>query len=54
VGREVILEYLGSSFTPEESERQVRTVVDWARYAELFDYNPETDQFFLPESVETT
>ena len=52
VGREVILEFLGSSFTPDESERQVRTVVDWARYAELFDYDPETDQFFLPESVE--
>ena len=53
VGREVILEFLGSSFPPEESERQVRTVVDWARYAELFDYDPETDQFFLPEVVET-
>ena len=54
VGRERILEYLGSSFTPEESERQVRTIVDWARYAELFDYDPETDQFFLPEAAETT
>jgi len=53
VGREVILEFLGSSFAPEESERQVRTVVDWARYAELFDYDPETDQFFLPEMAET-
>lgn len=49
VGREVILEFLGSSFPPDESERQVGTVVDWARYAELFDYDPETDQFFLPE-----
>src|SRR5688572_1267502 len=53
VGREVILEFLGSSFAPEESERQIRTVVDWARYAELFDYDPETDQFFLPEMAET-
>ena len=53
VGREVILEFLGSSFTPEESERQVHAIVDWARYAELFDYNPETDQFFLPEKAET-
>jgi NitT/TauT family transport system ATP-binding protein len=52
VGREVILEFLGSSFTPEESERQVLAIVDWARYAELFDYNPETDQFFLPEKAE--
>lgn len=53
VGREVILEFLGSSFSPEESERQVRTVVDWARYAELFDYAPDPDQFFIPEITET-
>lgn len=52
VGREVILEFLGSSFSPDESERQVGTAVDWARYAELFDYDPETDQFFLPEIAE--
>ena len=53
VGREVILEFLGSSFTPDESERQVLAIVDWVRYAELFDYDPETDQFFLPEKAET-
>jgi NitT/TauT family transport system ATP-binding protein len=53
IGREVILEFLGSSFTPEESERQLRTVVDWARYAELFDYDSDSDQFFLPEIAET-
>jgi len=53
VGREVILEFLGSSFTPDESERQLLAIVDWARYAELFDYNPETAQFFLPETAET-
>jgi NitT/TauT family transport system ATP-binding protein len=52
IGREVILEFLGSSFTPDESERQVLAIVDWARYAELFDYDPETDQFFLPEKAE--
>jgi len=53
VGREVILEFLGSSFTPDESERQVLAIVDWARYAELFDYDPDSDQFFLPEIAET-
>ena len=54
VDRETILEFLGSCFAPEESERQVRTMVDWARYAELFDYDPDTDQFFLPETPETS
>ena len=53
VGREVILEFLESSFTPEEAERQVLAIVDWARYAELFDYDPDTDQFFLPETAES-
>jgi NitT/TauT family transport system ATP-binding protein len=54
VGRERILDYLGSSFVPEESERQIGTIIDWARYAELFDYDPDSDEFFLPEGAETT
>ena len=53
VGREHILEYLAFSFPPQDSERQLNTVVDWSRYAELFDYDPETDQFFIPETAET-
>ena len=54
IGREMILEYLEYSFSPEESEKQLNTVVDWARYAELFDYDPDADEFFLPEeAVET-
>ena len=53
VGREKILEFLKYSFSPEESEKQINTVVDWARYAELFDYDPDADEFFLPEAVET-
>jgi NitT/TauT family transport system ATP-binding protein len=53
IGRERILELLEYSFSPAESERQLKTVVDWARYAELFDYDPDADEFFLPESAET-
>ena len=53
IGRERILESMDYSFSPEESEKQLTTVVDWARYAELFDYDPETDEFFLPEAAET-
>ena len=53
IGRERILKFLEYSFTPEESEQQLNTAVDWARYAELFDYNPDTDEFFLPETAET-
>ncbi len=53
IGREVVLEFLNSSFSPEESESQAKTVIDWARYAELFDYDPDRDQFFLPETAES-
>jgi NitT/TauT family transport system ATP-binding protein len=53
IGRERILEFLQYSFSPQESQRQLDTVVDWARYAELFDYDPDADEFFLPETAET-
>lgn len=53
IGRERILKFLKHSFSQSEAERQLNTVVDWARYAELFDYDPDTDEFFLPEPAET-
>ena len=53
LGRERILDILQHSFSPEESEKQVSTVVDWARYAELFDYDHDADEFFLPEAAES-
>ena len=54
VGRERILEFLEYSFTAGESERQLHTAIDWARYAELFDYDPDADEYFLPETAETS
>ena len=53
IGRERILKFLEYAFTPAESERQLNTVVDWGRYAELFDYDHDADEFFLPETAET-
>ena len=53
IGRERILKFLEHSFSQTEAERQLNTVVDWARYAELFDYDQGTDEFFLPEAAET-
>src|SRR5712692_8072353 len=40
IGRERILKFLEFTFIPEESERQLSIVVEWARFAELFDYDP--------------
>jgi NitT/TauT family transport system ATP-binding protein len=53
VGRERILEFLENSVSPSESERQLGALIDWARYAELFDYDPDADEFFIPETAET-
>jgi len=51
VGREMMRGLLEDSFSPQESERQLDTAVDWARYAELFDYDPDANEFFLPEGA---
>ena len=41
------LERLERQFSPIEAERQLATALDWARYGEVFDYDPDADEFFL-------
>ena len=53
VERERIIEMLADSFSPQESERQLDTAVDWARYSELFDYDPDAREFFIPIQAES-
>lgn len=36
-------------FPHEEAERQFATTVDWARYAELFEYDSGEERLYLPE-----
>ena len=52
VEREHFVEWLSQSFSQQESERQLDTAVDWGRYAELFDYDHDAQEFFLPEAAE--
>ena len=42
------LELLKEHFSPTEAERQLGTALDWARYGELFDHDPDTEEFVLP------
>ena len=42
------LEMLEEHFSPTEAERQLGTALDWARYGELFDHDPDTEEFVLP------
>ena len=46
--RQPFLDRLGEHFSAPEAERQLQTALDWARYGEVFDLDPETEEFFLP------
>jgi len=48
VRKQEFLELLEDHFSPVEAERQIGTALDWARYGELFDYDPDTEEFVLP------
>jgi NitT/TauT family transport system ATP-binding protein len=41
------LERLERQFSPVEAERQLATALDWARYGEVFDFDPDSEEFFL-------
>jgi NitT/TauT family transport system ATP-binding protein len=45
--REVIQTALGLEFPPEEAERQVETVVNWGRYAEILAYDDDEETLYL-------
>lgn len=47
--RSYFLEMFEAQFSPEESERQLGTVIDWGRYAELLGYSPDTEELYLNE-----
>ena len=47
VRRREFLELLEDHFSPVEAERQLGTALDWARYGELFDFDPDTEEFVL-------
>jgi len=41
---------LDEHFSEEESRRQLETIIQWGRYAEIFDYNAATDKLTLSEA----
>jgi len=45
--RRAFLDLLREHFSPPEAERQLQTALDWARYGEIFDFDPDTEEFFL-------
>jgi NitT/TauT family transport system ATP-binding protein len=49
-GKQRFLEILSDHFSASESERQVATAVDWGRYGEVFDFDPDAEEFVRASS----
>lgn len=45
--RKELQEMLEEDYSPSEADRQVQTALDWGRYGELFDYDPDAEEFVL-------
>ncbi|MFT8421314.1 MAG: nitrate/sulfonate/bicarbonate ABC transporter ATP-binding protein [Gluconacetobacter sp.] len=45
-------EELEDSMSPDYAKQTLQTLIGWARYAELFDYDEEADQLFLDDETE--
>jgi len=48
---EVFLRALEEDFTEDEAKRQLDTAISWGRYAELFAFDDNADEFFLEEAM---
>ncbi|MDF5715073.1 MAG: nitrate/sulfonate/bicarbonate ABC transporter ATP-binding protein [Rhizonema sp. NSF051] len=52
IPEELVLDILENHFSPEEAKRQLNTVIDWGRYAEIYSYNEPAGQIFLEEDID--
>ena len=49
IKKEFLLDILGQHFSESESERQFQTLVDWGRYAQLFEYDSDEERLYAVE-----
>ena len=52
IGEEFFRDILDEHFSADEVGRQFDTVLNWGRYAEIFDYDSETGRLFHREETE--
>jgi NitT/TauT family transport system ATP-binding protein len=45
--REVVEEEIAVRLTSEDTERVMKTIIGWGRFAELFGYSPDTEEMYL-------
>nr|WP_242016528.1 nitrate/sulfonate/bicarbonate ABC transporter ATP-binding protein [Pseudanabaena cinerea] len=50
ISEELVLDILENYFTTKEAQRQLRTAVDWGRYAELFSYDEPSGEIFIEDN----
>src|SRR5579862_5405180 len=49
IGKEFLLDILDEHFSETEAERQFQTLVDWGRYAQLFEYDADEERLYAVE-----
>jgi len=52
IGKEFLLDILDEHFSDAEAERQFETLVDWGRYAQLFEYDSDEERLYRAEPEE--
>ncbi len=49
IGKDFLLDILDEHFSDSEAERQFVTLVDWGRYAQLFEYDADQERLYKAE-----
>jgi NitT/TauT family transport system ATP-binding protein len=54
IGEEFFRDILDEHFSADEVERQFETILNWGRYAEIFNYDSETGRLSHSDSADVT
>jgi len=54
IGKDFLLDILDEHFSESEAEKQFQTLVDWGRYAQLFEYDADEERLYQVEEEEPT
>ncbi len=54
ISEELVLDILENYFTSKEAQRQLRTAMDWGRYAELYSYDEPSGEIFIEDIEDAT
>jgi NitT/TauT family transport system ATP-binding protein len=52
IGKEFLVDILDEHFSESEAERQFQTLVDWGRYAQLFEYDSDEERLYRVDEEE--